>query len=72
MLYERDVLKNFSKFIDKIKKQSSGRALSKDVLRNLPNSPKNIIAGNCFFIKLQATRLETETIRSSHWRFSVK
>ena len=33
-LYKRGVLKNFSKFSDKYKKQSSGGVLSKDVLKN--------------------------------------
>ena len=35
VLYERGVLKNFSKFTDKHKKHSSGGVLSKDVLKNL-------------------------------------
>ena len=34
VLYKRAVLKNFSKFTDKHKKQSSGGVLSKDVLKN--------------------------------------
>ena len=49
MLYKRGVLKNFSKFSDKHKQQSSGGVLSKDVLKNfvkltektsLPESPR--------------------------------
>ena len=48
VLYKRGVLKNFSKFSDKHKEQSSGGVLSKDVLKNfvkltektsLPESP---------------------------------
>ena len=48
VLYKRGVLKNFPRFSDKHKKQSSGGALSKDVLKNfvkltektsLPESP---------------------------------
>ena len=34
LLYKSGVLKNFSKFSDKHKEQSSGGALSKDVLKN--------------------------------------
>ena len=33
VLYERGVLKNFSEFTDKHKKQSSGGVLSKDVFK---------------------------------------
>ena len=35
VLHKRDVLKNFSKLTDKLKMQSYGSALSKDVLRNI-------------------------------------
>ena len=58
MLYKRDVLKNFSKFTDKLKKQSSGSALSKDVLRNFAKFTKNIFAGISFLIKLQGGNLK--------------
>ena len=34
VLYKRGVLKNFSKFSDKHKEQSSGGVLSKDVVKN--------------------------------------
>ena len=34
MLYKRGVLKNFPKFLDKHKEQSSRGVLSKDVLKN--------------------------------------
>ena len=34
VLYKRDDLKNFSKFTDKQKKQSTGSVLTKDVLKN--------------------------------------
>ena len=34
VLYQRDALKNFSKFSDKHKEQSSRGVLSKDVLKN--------------------------------------
>ena len=59
VLYKRNVLENFSKFTDKLKKQSSRSALSKDVLRNLPNSQKNIFAGISFLIKLQVAEAAT-------------
>ena len=46
MLYKRGVLKNFSKFSDKHKEQSSGGVLSKDVLKNFVKfTEKNIFAG---------------------------
>ena len=56
MHYERDVLKNI-KFIDTLKKTSSGGVLSKDVLKVLQNSQKNIFCGNLFF-KLQTGNLK--------------
>ena len=59
MLYKRDVLKNFSKFTDKLKKQSSGSALSKDVLRNFAKFTENIFVGISFLIKLQAAEAAT-------------
>ena len=60
VLYERSVLKNFSKFSDKDKKQSSGGILSKEniFLKILQNSQKNIFAGVSFLIKLQAGNLK--------------
>ena len=51
-------LKNFSKFTDKHKKQSSGGVLSKRVLKILQNSQINIFAGVYFFIKLQGGNLK--------------
>ena len=60
VLYKRAALKNFSEFTDKqLKKQSSGSALSKDVLEILPNSQKNIFAGISFLIKLQDAEAAT-------------
>ena len=59
MLYKRGVLKNFSKFSDKHKEQSSGGVLSKDVLKNFVKfTEKNIFAGLFFFAKLQAGNLK--------------
>ena len=56
MLYKKDVLKNFSKFTDKYKKQSSGGALPKEkmFLKISQNSQINIFAGVSFLIKFQA------------------
>ena len=51
VLYKRGYLKNFSKFTDNYKKQSSGYVLSKDVL-------KYIIKNKFFKIKLQAGNLK--------------
>ena len=60
MLYERSVLKNFSKLTDKHKKQSSGGVLSKEkmLLKILKNSQKNIYSGVSFLMKLQAGNLK--------------
>ena len=61
MLYERDVLKNI-KFIDTLKKTSSGGVLSKDFLKVLQNPQKNIFCRNLFF-KLQTENLKlSETV----------
>ena len=54
VLYKRDVLKNFSKFTDKLKNQSFGSVLSKDVLRNFAKIKEKHFAGIPFLIKLQA------------------
>ena len=70
MLYKIGVLKNFSKFTDKLKKQSSGGALSKDVLENFAKFIENIFSRIFFLKKLQAGN--PETVRSSHWIWSVK
>ena len=59
MLYKRGVLKNFSKFSDKHKEQSSGGVLSKDVLKNFVKfTEKNIFAGVSFLKKLEKQPLE--------------
>ena len=60
MLYKRGVLKNFSKFSDKHKTQSSGGVLSKDVLKNFEEiHSKNILAGVSLLTKLQAGNLKS-------------
>ena len=43
VLYKRGVLKNFSKFSDKHKEQSSGGVLSKDVLKNFEKLAKKLL-----------------------------
>ena len=59
MLYKRGVLKNFSKFSDKHKEQSSGGVLSKDVLKNFAKvTEKNILAGVSVLTKLQAEKVK--------------
>ena len=58
VLYKRGVLKNFSKFSDKHKEQSSEGVLSKDVLKNFEKLTKNIFAGVSFLTKLQVRNLK--------------
>ena len=60
VLYKRSVMKNFSKFTDKHKKQSSGGVLSKEkmFLKILQNSQKNVFAGVSVLIELQAGNLK--------------
>ena len=56
MLYKRDVLKNFSKITDKLKKKSSGSALSKDVLKNFAKFIEKHFCGNLFCNKVAGCR----------------
>ena len=51
--HERDVLKNFLKFTDKLKKKSSGGVLSKDVLKIFTKFTEKHLCRNLFF-NLQA------------------
>ena len=71
VLYERSVLKNFSKFRDKHKKQSSGGVLSKErmFLKILQNSQKHL-CWSFFFNRVAGWK--PKTVRNSHWRCSVK
>ena len=56
--YKSGDLKNFSRFLDKHKKQSSGGVLSKDVLKNFVKfAENNIFAGVSLLTKLQAGNL---------------
>ena len=70
MLYQRGVLKNFPKFTDKPKKQSSRCFLSKDALKNFAKFTENRLCRNLFFNKVTGWKPETAT--SSHQRCSVK
>ena len=56
VLYKRDALKNFSKFTDKLKKHSSGSALSKHVLGNFAKFTEKHFCGNLFFNKIVGCR----------------
>ena len=63
-------LKNFPKFTDKHKKQSSGGVLTKDVLKNFAKLTDKHFSPSLFLNK--AAGWKPETVRSSHWRLSVK
>ena len=69
VLCERGDLKNFSKFTDKQKKQSTRGALSKDVLKNFAKFRDKHLCSSLFFNK--AAGWKPETVRSNHWRCSV-
>ena len=56
MLYERDVLKNI-KFIDALKKTSSGGVLSKDVFKNFAIFTEKYLCGYLIF-KMQTGNLK--------------
>ena len=70
VIYKRDDLKNFSKFTDKQKTQSTGGVLTKDVLKSFAKFTDKHVFPSLFFIK--AAGWKPETVRSSHWRCSVK
>ena len=55
--YKSGDLKNFSRFLDKHKKQSSGGVLSKDVLKNFAQFTEKSLCWN-HFIQLQAGKLK--------------
>ena len=67
--YERGVLK-YSKFTDELKKQSSEGVLSKDVLEKFAKFAEKHLRRNLFFNKVFDWK--PETVRSIHWRCSVK
>ena len=58
VLYERGVLKHFSKFSDKRKEHSSGGVLSKYVLKNFVKFTEKTFTGVSFLTKLQAGNLK--------------
>ena len=58
VLYKGGVLKNLSKFTEKHKKQSSGKACQKMFSKILQNAQRNIFAWVSFFITLQARNLK--------------
>ena len=67
MLYKRGVLKDFSKFLDKHKKQkSSGDVLSKDILENFAKLTEKhlepFFVGISFLIKLQSGNLRLSEV----------
>ena len=70
VLYKRGVLKSFSKFTDKHKKQSSGGVLSKDVFKTFAKFTEKHLFRSLFFNK--AAGWKPETVRSTHWRCSLK
>ena len=67
-LYKRGDLKKFSKSTYKHKKQSSGDVLSKDVLEKI--LAEKHLSRSLFFNKDAGWK--PKTVRSSHWRCSVK
>ena len=70
VLYKRDDLKNFSKFADKQKKQSTGGVLTKDVVKNFAKFTDKYVCPSLFFNK--AAGWKPETVISSHRRCPVK
>ena len=70
VLYKRDDLKNFSKFTDKHKKQSSGGVLTKDVLKKFAKFTDRHLSPGLFLNNVAGWK--PETFRSSHWRCSVQ
>ena len=69
VLYKRSVLKNFSKFTDKHKKQSKG-VQRKDVFKNFAKFTEKHLYQSLLFDKVAGWKLET--VRNNHWRCSVK
>ena len=70
MLYEKGILKNFSKFSNKFKEQSSGGVLSKDALKNFVKFTEKHLCWSLAFNKVAGWK--PKNVRSSHWRCSVK
>ena len=70
MLYKRGVLKNYSKFTDKHKTQSSAGARLKNVLKNFAKFTEKKSLSESLFSKDGGWKPEAP--RSSHWRSFVK
>ena len=70
MLYKRGVLKSFSKFTYKHKKQSPKGVLSKDVLKNFVKFIEKHPCRWLFFNKVAGWK--PGTVKNSHWRWLVK
>ena len=72
VLDKRSVLKNFSKFTNKHKKQSPGGVLSKeeDILKMFAKLTKKQLCRSLFFNRDAGWK--PETVRRSYWRCSVK
>ena len=70
VLYKRYDLKIFSKFTVTHKKQSSRGVLTKYVLENFTKFTDKHLCPSLFLNK--AVGWKPETVRSSHWRYSVK
>ena len=58
VLYKKGVLKNFSRFADKHKKQHTEVFCHKMFLKTLQNSEKNVFSGDAFLIRLQAGNMK--------------
>ena len=69
-VFKRGNVKNFSKFTDEYKKQSSGDVLSREVLTNFGKFTCKHLCWSLFFNKVAGWK--TETVRRSHWRCSVR
>ena len=69
VLYKGD-LKNLSRLREKHYKQSSRGVLSKDVVKNFGKFAEKRICWSLLFSKVAGWK--PETVRSSHWRCSVK
>ena len=70
MLYKRGDQKNFSKFTDKHKNQSSTGVLTKEVLKSFAKFVDKRLCWSFVFNKVAGWKYEA--VRSSHWRCSVK
>ena len=70
IFHKRYVQKNFLKFTGKLKKQSFGGVLSKDVLKHFAKFADKHLCRNLFCNEVADWK--PETVKNSHWRCSVK